>query len=218
MNNRRLILLIACAAVLAAYAVWSGSLNGLRTLAGGKAAAVAEVQPPQPAASGAPAEAAPLNPLAGLAAESFGEFVDRPLFNPTRKPPPPVEDVEAAAVAEPQVAAPQAGARAEDFTLLAVAVAGDVRIAVLRWNKTNEVYHLKQGQLLEDWELRSVGEKDVTVGRDEVSFLLKLFDRARPAGAPPRMQDGEAEFPVNPGGQAGQSQDMSEPDPELNSN
>ena len=219
MNNRRLLLLIACAALLAVYAVWSGAAGDLLALAGGgRAVAVADVPLPQVAENSTPAEPVPLNPLAGIAVDSFGEIVDRPLFNPTRAPPPPpvenIAPVEAAAPAPP----PQDSAQAQDFTLLAIAIADDSRIALVRSNKTNEVFHLKQGQYLSDWELRSVGEKEVTIGRNEESFSLKLFDRARPIGARPPVQGDGEQAPADPGAQGEAPQDTSEPDPELNSN
>lgn len=220
MKNRRLLLLVACAAALAAYAVWSGSAGSLLTLAGGGDAAAVAVTP-APAAEIAQgnraAESVPLNPLSGIAVEQFAEIVNRPLFNPTRTPPPPrVEDVAPAAVAQPTP--PEDTAKAEDFTLLAVAIDDDARIAMLRWNKTNEVFHLKQGQFLSDWELRSIGEREVTIARDDVSFSLKLFERARRVEAPPTAQGDGEEMQNEPGGEVMAPEDTSEPDPELNSN
>lgn len=217
MKNRRLLLLVACAAALAGYAVWSGSAGSLLTLAGaGDAATVAEAPAPRVAESILPSEPIPLNPLAAVSVEQFAEIVDRPLFNPTRTPPPPpVEDAAPAEVAGP---APEESAKPEDFTLLAVAVADDARIAMLRWNKTNEVFHLKQGQFLSDWELRSVGEKEVTIGRNDVSFSLKLFERARRLEAPPTAQGDADEIQNEPGGEVMAPEDTGEPDPQLNSN
>lgn len=218
MKNRRLLLLIACAAALAAYAVWSGSAGSLLMLAGaGDAAAVAEAPAPRVAESKMSSEPIPLNPLAAVTVEQFAEIVDRPLFNPTRTPP-PVEDAAPAQVAGPAPPAPEESAKPEDFTLLAVAVADDSRIAMLRWNKTNEVFHLKQGQFLSDWELRSVGEREVTIGRNDVSFSLKLFERARRLEAPPLAQGDAEEMQNEPGGEGIPPEDTSEPDPPLNSN
>lgn len=213
MNNRRLLLLSTCAAALAVYAVWSGAAGTLLTLAsGGSAAVIAEVPLPQLAENSKPAEAVALNPLAGTAVESFGEIVDRPLFNPTRTP--PAEDSAPVKVAEPEQAPPQDAAKARDFTLLAIAIADDARIAMVRWNKTNEVFHLKQGQYLSDWELQSVGEREVTLGRNEESFALKLFD----GSARPVPQQHIEEMLADPGGHAEEPQDDGEADPALNSN
>ncbi len=218
MKNRRLLLLGVCAAVLAVYAVWSGAAGTLAALVGGgNATAIADAPLPQVAENKTPAEPAPLNPLAGITVDAFGEIVERPLFNPTRAPQ-PVEESAPAQVAEPVAAPPQDTAKARDFTLLAIAIAGDTRIAMVRWNKTNEVFHLKQGQYLSDWELQSVGEKEVTIGRDEESFALKLFEGARPAGIRPPVQGDGEEAPTDPGAQVEEQQDVSEPDPALNSN
>jgi hypothetical protein len=218
-NNHRLLLLSAGAAVLAAYALWSGAAGNLLTLAGGgRAVAVAELPAAPAAGNGEPAEAVPLNPLSGIGIDSFDEIVGRPLFNPTRTPPPAaVEDITPVEVTETAQAAPQESAQAKDFTLLAIAIADDSKIAMVRWNKTNEVFHLKQGQYLSDWELRAVGEKEVTIGRNEETFSLRLFERARPA-APLPAQGDEEEAPIDPGGQVMEPEDTSEPDPALNSN
>jgi hypothetical protein len=125
-----------------------------------------------------------------------------------------VEDSAPVQVAEPEQAPPQDAAKARDFTLLAIAIADETRIAMVRWNKTNEVFHLKQGQYLSDWELQSVGEREVTLARNDESFALKLFDgSARPA--PPQNTE---EMPADPDGQGEEPQDNSEADPALNSN
>lgn len=190
MINRRLVLLAATAGALAAYTAWSDGGDLLRRLAGGtpapsKAVQIAALPPKEFVAAdrGTPI----LNPLHGLAIESLDEIVARPLFNPSRAPAPkqepsapaPFVEVEAAGTVESAI-------DPADFTLLAVASDGTERIALVRWNSANQVFHLKEGERLSDLQVLQVGERDIVFGRDGNSFELRLFEK------PTRSPDGES--------------------------
>jgi hypothetical protein len=154
-----------------------------------------EVKPPRPAVvkpvvavetAQVVSDPLPVNPLAATAVDSLNVMVERPLFNPTRAPPPPP-----VAMAEPEpVAAPEpvvvqeVPVTAEDFTLIGVSIRGDESTAVIRWNKSNEVFHLKAGQFLSDWELKSVESKAVIIARADTELTIRLFQAPRrPAAA-----------------------------------
>jgi hypothetical protein len=100
------------------------------------------------------------------------------LFNQSRapKPKPQVEVVEAPA--EPE-------ATAEDFTLLGIVVANNGTTALLRWNKTNEIFRLKTGQSFSDWQVTEIGPKSVVIKNKELSFPLTLFSQPTQAVQPP---------------------------------
>ena len=87
---------------------------------------------------------------------------------------------------EPQIAEqsdePEAGP--EDFTLLGIVVANDDKTALLRFNKTNEIFHLKSGQSFSDWQLSEIGPKSVVVKKAELSFSLQLFEQPADAAEP----------------------------------
>src|SRR5207244_12007930 len=110
------------------------------------------------------------------------------LFNRTRAPKPKPE---------PQIAEqsdePEAGP--EDFTLLGIVVANDDKTVVLRFNKTNEVFHLKAGQSFSDWQLADIGPKSVVVKKADLSFSLQLFDGTNQAA---QESDDEQQQPQRP--------------------
>ena len=193
MTSSRLALLVTAAAGLMAYSVWSGDivLPMVPPFDAAKNDAAAPRQAPAAADAPLARPVAALNPLSGLGAETFAAIVERPLFNPTRRPaPPPAPEVEPvvelpdepppAVVAEPEV-------KPEDFSLLAITAVDGTATALVRWNPTNQVYQVKQGQPVSDWQLVKIGALDVTLGRDGKTLQLKLFQNfgpAPPSGVP----------------------------------
>lgn len=191
--NRRLLLLIAAATGLAVYVAngEGGRLMARLTEQG------AEALPPRNSGKSAPAKSAanpvPLNPLSELKVASLEEITNRPLFNPLRKPapPPPPAVAEAPEVTEP--VQQEAAVNPDDFALLAIASGDFGRTAVVRWNPTNEVLHLKLGQELSGWQITEVGDREVTIGRDGKTLVLKLFQKpAQPPAA--ELQNSEQNF------------------------
>lgn len=185
-------MLIAAASGLAVY-VANG--EGGRLMARLKEQG-AEALPPRISGKPAPSKTAAvpvtLNPLSELKVGALEEITNRPLFNPLRRPapPPPPAVAEAPEVAEP---VQEAGINPEDFALLAIASGDFGRTAVVRWNPTNEVLHLKLGQQLSGWEITEVGDREVTIGRDGKTLVLKLFQKpAQPPAA--EMQNSEQNF------------------------
>jgi len=126
---------------------------------------------------------APANPLHSITVESMSAMVERPLFNQTRAPPPVVVEQppppEPAMEPEPQAVADSTGP--QDFTLLGVSIKGGERVALVRYNKTNEVFRLKLGQYLSDWELRSVESQEIVIARADSELTIRLFDASREA-------------------------------------
>lgn len=205
MTSSRLALLVTAAGGLLAYSVWSGDIVLPMVPPFDAAKDDAAVIRLAPAAADAPLArpVAALNPLSGLNAETFTAIVERPLFNPTRRPaPPPAPEVEPAELPEeplPAVAA-MPEVKPEDFSLLAITAVDGTATALVRWNPTNQVYHVKQGQPVSDWQLMKIGALDVTLGRDGKTLQLKLFQTFGPA-APPAgvsiMNPGGAQPPVD---------------------
>jgi hypothetical protein len=181
MSNRRLGILIAIACVLAAYFLWSDGRVWLDQLSlRNDIVAEPGVPPVQPLEPAKSAGKGTLNPLGAIKIQMLSEMVDRPLFNPSRasapKEPPPVAVIEAQPETEP------VGSDLADFTLLAVASSDAGKTAVVRRNSTNEVFHVSEGQSLSDWKIIAVSEREITVGRNEKTFQLKLFQN--PAAQP----------------------------------
>jgi hypothetical protein len=184
--NRRLALLFAAAGGLAAYGVWSDGGSLLQRLTGDSpvvsdASPVAATGSRETGSIGDGAKS--LNPMSNIALESLSEMVARPLFNPTRAPAPKVQ--QAAPVVVPEAPFVEETINPGDFTLLAVASNKEGRTAVVRRNTTSEVFHLKLGQFLSDWQVLELGDRDMTLGRQDQSFQLKLFQARVGAAAQP---------------------------------
>ena len=196
----RALLMAALGAVAVASSVWVAPPE---FLAGYFAEAEATPRPSAAKAPEAVAEAvvseefAPVNPLHSIAVEEMSAMVERPLFNQTRAPPPPVvvdPPLDPVAEVEPQVVEDTTGP--QDFTLLGVSINGGERFALVRYNKTNEVFRLKSGQYLSDWELRSVESKEIVIARADAELTIRLFDASREAPrameTPPEVTPEEA--------------------------
>lgn len=140
----------------------------------------ARVQPIAVEATVVAGDLPPVNPLAAITVESMSAMVERPLFNPTRAPPPPVvEQPPPEPVAEVETPVAEDTTGPQDFTLLGVSIKGGERFALVRYNKTNEIFRLKSGQYLSDWELRSVESKEIVIARNDAELTIRLFDAAR---------------------------------------
>jgi hypothetical protein len=125
------------------------------------------------------------NPLARLAPDKFAVISERTLFSPTRRPKiepkPPQQEVSAVpvtiAVQPPPLPDPN------DFTLVGVAAANGQRIAMLRWNKTQEILRLRSGDDYTGWRIAEVNDRSVLVEQQGAVFSLKLF-KGRTTAAP----------------------------------
>jgi general secretion pathway protein N len=95
---------------------------------------------------------------------------DRPLFAPTRRPPPPV------AVPQSPTAASQPVSNLPNVELTGIVMGEDVRIAVLRDKSTNELQRLRRGDKIADWVLRELEPRSVVLERGGTSVTLRLFD------------------------------------------
>lgn len=189
--NRRLLLLAATAAVLAAVVLlervdWPEAQRP-------DAAAQAPAAP-----SGEPVR---LNPLAGLAQQSFPAVLERPLFNPGRagrlpEPPPPPPPV-AEEPPPPPPPEPQ-GPGAADFTLVAVSSGPSGKVAALRVAATGDVVYAREGQPVDGWTVLAIDDRSVVIGADGSGTEFKLFDSAdmEQDVAPPGMQPEMAPDPA----------------------
>jgi hypothetical protein len=181
MINSRLLVLLGIAATLTTYGVWTGGQILTWRMEGQTSGAPGPASSAQDRVSaGSPNSAAPdhpLNPYAGITAEELSELTDRPLFNPTRAPaaeavvPQPAPIQTAVATAATAVGPPPG-----DFTLQAVASGENGQYAVVRDNTSGTVFHIKEGQPIDDWQVKEVGVRDITLMRQDRLLQLKLFD------------------------------------------
>jgi hypothetical protein len=187
MIERRLLLLLMVAGILGAYSVYNHGETLLDRFKPQEQAARAANAGTLKATTYGGGSVVNLNPVSGIDVAALNDMIERPLFNPTRAPkprvqPPPVVEAAAPAVVEDDI-------NPKDFTLLAVAATEADKTALVRWNSADKVFHLKRGQLLSDWEVLEVGDREVTLGKGGKSVQIKLFQK--PAAAILQPDDGE---------------------------
>lgn len=110
------------------------------------------------------------NPLWAIPLRMLNETRDRPLFSPSRRPPP------AAVVAAP--AAPVVARPAEPdhplLTLVGTVVGGRQGIGIFIDQASKAVIRLRAGQNHDGWTLRAVRERDVVFDRRRLEATLAL--------------------------------------------
>jgi hypothetical protein len=120
--------------------------------------------------------------------ESLQATRERPLFNPTRRPP--------TAVVEPDAPPPIVESVALPFELTGIAVGDDVRIAILHNKTTNEELRLRQGDKLDQWMLEQVADRYILLRADRRRVRVWLVSNAKPPGVDVRQIDGTEENTV----------------------
>ena len=139
------------------------------------------------------------NPLWALALKQLSTTRDRPIFSPSRRPPPPATPTYVAPVAVRQPAKPAEPERPA-ITLLGTIIGTDDRIGVFVETSTQNFVRLRVGDDHEGWVLRLIKAREVTLvrDRDQVAVLElpppgesamqgnQFMPGGVPAGMPPR--------------------------------
>jgi hypothetical protein len=163
---------------------------------------VVEVTIP-PSTPGAPAAERPLsaNPLWGMPVKQFSVTCERPIFLPSRRPPPP------SAITVAKVAAPPKPKEPEQpqLSLVGTISGDDAKFGIFIDQATNAVVRLKLGDDFQGWQLRSVQGRGVAFQKNQQSFVVSLpqpgFSQASIAV---REEPGDTRLvPVNVGGRRG---------------
>ena len=140
---------------------------------------------PAPASIGRPGSRAPPmaagNPLWAIPLRALTETRDRPLFSPSRRPPP------AAVIAAPIVAPrpqPPAAPDHPPLTLVGTVVGGRQAIGVFVDEASKSIVRLRIGQNHDGWILRAVHERDAVFDdrrREAILALPAVSGKNRPA-------------------------------------
>jgi general secretion pathway protein N len=141
-------------------AVNSGAAAPLRTAARSPDAAVE--RPP----SGG-------NPLWALPLKQLSITRDRPIFSPSRRPPPPATPTFVAPVAVRSPPKPVEPER-PSITLLGTILGGTESIGIFFNPATRDVVRLRVGENHEGWALRSVKTREATLVKDRERVVLEL--------------------------------------------
>lgn len=110
-------------------------------------------------------EAAPRNPLDAVRLEDLAATRERPLFTPSRRPPPPPAP-EVAAPEPPPVEAKPVALEPPPFDLVGAVVGHSASFALLRNRQSNEVMRLRLGDEAMGWRVGAVGLRSVSLERD----------------------------------------------------
>jgi general secretion pathway protein N len=98
---------------------------------------------------------------------------ERPLFTPTRRPPPPEPREQPRAAVAPSPPPPQR------LELIGIVSGNDVGIAVLRALGTNDVRRLRKGESFGEWTLVEIEPKSVLLRRQGQSHRLTIFNTGK---------------------------------------
>jgi type II secretory pathway component PulC len=125
------------------------------------------------------------NPLARMRSEEFAIISERTLFSPLRREQVVVQPPVDVPLTQPVIVAarPPPAPDPDDFTLLGVVAANGERIALLRWNKTQETIRLRPGDNYTGWKIAEINDRNVLVEQQGKLFSLKLFKGVSDDGA-----------------------------------
>jgi general secretion pathway protein N len=125
------------------------------------------------------------NPLWGIPLKQLSATRDRPIFSPSRRPPPAAIPVTAVATSLP-VQAPKQPERPQ-LSLIGTIVSGDDGFAIFVDQTTKAPLRIKLGAGYQGWMLRQIEARSVTLQKGEevvmLSFPERTNDRNTPAGA-----------------------------------
>lgn len=152
------------------------------------------VRPASPAAR----ENAPIgNPLWAVPLQSLSVTRERPIFSPSRRPPPPA--IVAAPYVSPVIQPPRPPEPDHPLLTLVGTVAGETEgFGIFIDDATRNVVRLRTGEGHTGWILQSVRGREVTFGKDRITATLSL-----PAsGVEPAVRPMSAD-PDSPSGREG---------------
>ena len=139
---------------------------------------------PKPAAAPRPLSA---NPLWAIPLATLSNTRERPIFSPSRRPPPAQTPVALAAPAAPP---PPPRVERPPLTLVGT-VAGDSESFGIFVDKGNSTaLRLKVGEDYQGWRLRLVQGRDVSLERDQQTVVLSLPEPGTEVGSAPAPAPG----------------------------
>jgi len=142
------------------------------------------------------------NPLWAIPLATLATTRDRPIFSPSRRPPPP------AVAPTPVVAAPPPRpkpVRVEQPQLTLVGTIGgpDQSFGIFIDQTTKTALRLRIGEEYQDWRLRAVAPREVTLERNEQTTVLSLPPPDANAAQPVTMQAENSDAIAEPRRQRG---------------
>lgn len=145
--------------------------------------AAAQARPAPPAAPAG-------NPLRALPLTQLSSTRERPIFSPSRRPPPPPTPVPAAPVAVRPPVKPREPDRPA-VSLVGTVIGADVHLGVFLETATKNVVRLRIGEDHQGWVLRLIEADEATLVKDgEQVAVLKLPPPGEASDGLPRVATG----------------------------
>lgn len=133
----------------------------------------APVNAAAPSRPPAPERAKSANPLWAIPLATLATTRDRPIFSPSRRPPPPAVVPVPVAVAPPPRPKPAKVERPQ-LALVGTIAGPEQSFGIFVDQTTNAALRLKIGEEYQGWRLRTVASREVTLERDEQTVVLNL--------------------------------------------
>jgi general secretion pathway protein N len=143
---------------------------------------VGPAEPKRPEARRVPSA----NPLWAIPLVTLSNTRERPIFSPTRRPPPPAVAPVSIAKASSPPKPPQA--EHPQLSLVGTIAGSDQSIGIFVDQTSKAALRLKLGEDYQGWKLRAVQGREVTLERDERTAILSLPQPGTVTPAPVRMQ------------------------------
>jgi general secretion pathway protein N len=132
----------------------------------------------------APVRTPSINPLWGIPLAQLSGTRDRPIFSPSRRPPPTAADAEPVIVKSPprkkEIEPPQ-------LSLVGTIASIDEGFGIFIDQATKAALRLKVGEDHQGWKLREIRGREVTMEKDERSAVLRLPQPGDPSNGEVRL-------------------------------
>lgn len=125
------------------------------------------------------------NPLWGLPLKQFSVTQERPIFSPSRRPPPPAPTYVAPIKQPPKPREPERPTIALAGTIIGT---DGYRVAVFRDTSSQDVLRLRVGENYHGWVLLLINPREARLVKNGEQALLEL---PVPAGTPPRARSSQ---------------------------
>jgi general secretion pathway protein N len=136
------------------------------------------------AAPAAPARTPSANPLWAVPLSQLSETRDRPIFSPSRRPPPVAAAVDPVPVKPPprkqEVRPPQ-------LSLVGTIASEDESFGIFLDQSTKAALRLKLGEDYQGWKLQAIHAREVTMQKDEQAVVLTLPEPGESSNGPVRL-------------------------------
>ncbi|HZR77328.1 hypothetical protein [Bradyrhizobium sp.] len=140
-----------------------------------------------PAKPAEPERARSANPLWAIPLATLTTTRDRPIFSPSRRPPPPAAVPAPVAVAQPPRPKPAKVERPQ-LALVGTIAGADQSFGIFVDQATKAALRLKIGEEYQGWRLRDVAPREVTLVHDEETAVLSLPPPDAAAAQPVTME------------------------------